>query len=248
MIRGLYHFLTAAGNPLSFIRNAIQYPYYISTYIRYIANHKKKSESIRLRPILTDRTSTTSFDAHYLYLGYWAFDHIVKGSPKEHIDIGAQLNWVAWLSTITKVTFLDIRPFAGTLPNVYSKKGSVLSMPYEDKSISSLSCLHVAEHIGLGRYGDPLDGDGTYKTINELSRTLAPGGKLLFALPIGVETTCFNAHRISDPVKILKAFEFNGLKLLEFAAVGDDSELKRNTTPELYAKCRYACGMYALTR
>ncbi|MDQ8199774.1 DUF268 domain-containing protein [Pelagicoccus enzymogenes] len=248
MLKSLYYILTAAGNPLSFIKNVTQYPYFFSTYLKYKKTHRKQSETIRFRPILTDRTSTTSFDAHYLYLGYWAFLKIAENKPDKHVDIGAQLNWVAWLSTIIPVTFIDIRPFSGSLPTVESRKGSVLSMPFEDQSVLSLSCLHVAEHIGLGRYGDPLDGDGTYKTITELSRTLAPGGKLYFATPVGVEMVCFNAHRISNPERILRAFESNGLKLVEFSAVGDDGELHRNTLPERFSGSRYACGMYELTR
>ena len=30
--------------------------------------------------------------------------------------------------------------------------------------------MHVIEHIGLGRYGDPLDPDGDIKAINELKK------------------------------------------------------------------------------
>ncbi len=33
--------------------------------------------------------------------------------------------------------------------------------------------MHVVEHVGLGRYGDPLDPDGDLKAIAELKRVTA---------------------------------------------------------------------------
>jgi hypothetical protein len=82
------------------------------------------------------------------------------------------------------------------LDNFISKRGSILLIPYENNSIKSLSCLYVAEHIGLGRYGDPLDPFGTKKAAKELSRVLALDGNLYFSLPIGKPKLYFNAHRI----------------------------------------------------
>src|SRR2546430_12288402 len=48
--------------------------------------------------------------------------------------------------------------------------------PFGDLELSSVSCLHVAEHIGLGRYGDAIDPLGTRKAIGELARVLAVDG------------------------------------------------------------------------
>ena len=42
--------------------------------------------------------------------------------------------------------------------------------PFGDRSVPSLSCLHVVEHVGLGRYGDPLDPQGSIKAMRELQR------------------------------------------------------------------------------
>ena len=35
-------------------------------------------------------------------------------------------------------------------------------------SLSSVSCMHVIEHIGLGRYGDPINQNGDKFAINEI--------------------------------------------------------------------------------
>jgi hypothetical protein len=36
--------------------------------------------------------------------------------------------------------------------------------------------MHVVEHIGLGRYGDPIDPDGDLKAISELKRVVQKRG------------------------------------------------------------------------
>ncbi len=52
------------------------------------------------------------------------------------------------------------------------------------------SCMHTIEHIGLGRYGDPLDAVGDQTALSELQRVVAPGGSLLIVVPVA--TACFN--------------------------------------------------------
>ena len=49
----------------------------------------------------------------------------------------------------------------------------------------------MLEHIGLGRYGDPIDPQGTEKAATELQRVLAPGGDLYLSLPIEKESRVF---------------------------------------------------------
>ena len=86
---------------------------------------------------------------------------------------------------------MDIRPAELSLPGLTPREGSVLCLPYADNSLESLSCLHVVEHIGLGRYGDPIDPLGTMKALKELSRVVAKGGDLYFSLPGGEENRHF---------------------------------------------------------
>jgi len=123
-----------------------------------------------LYPRLNDNTPTSSFDPHYFYQGVWAFRKIKENKPENHVDVGSEIKWVGLLSTIVKVIFIDIRPLRANLKNLITKKGNILNIPLEDNSVSSLSCLHVAEHIGLGRYGDHLDPLGTEKACKELKR------------------------------------------------------------------------------
>jgi len=205
-------------------------------------------EPVRWRdaiPQLHDRTEATPFDAHYLFQDVWAARRIGERAPERHVDVGSRIDLVAFLTTITRVTFIDIRPLTAELENLETVAGDVLDLPFDDLSLDSVSCLHVAEHIGLGRYGDPLDPEGTTKAAAELERVIAPGGQLLFSVPVGRPRVCFNAHRIHRPAQVLAMFP--ELSLTEFAAV-DDGGAFGHHDPEELDDAVYACGLFRFTR
>src|SRR6185369_9385200 len=180
--------------------------------------------------ILSDKIVSQPFDKQYFYQGIWAFEKIRKESPARHVDVGGQIDLVGFLTTIVFVEYIDLRILEIDLPNYNCKKGSVLELPHDNESLNSLSCLHVAEHIGLGRYGDGIDPLGTVKACKELTRVLAPGGNLYFSVPVGIEKVCFNAHRIHSPRTFLSYFE--GLELIELSGVNDDGKFIRNINIE----------------
>ena len=115
-------------------------------------------------------------------------------------------------------------------------------MPLASGSVASLSCLHVAEHIGLGRYGDPLNPQGTVHAARELSRVLAPGGNLYFAVPVGKPRLCFNGHRIHAADTICRYF--SDLELVEFSGVHDDGRFVEKARLSEFSDSDYACGMF----
>jgi SAM-dependent methyltransferase len=225
-----------------------KFPGYFRDWRRY--SQMEGAESIRLAdtyPCLFDKTSGTGIDSHYFYQHVWAMEKIIACKPALHVDIGSNVDFVGLLSTITKVQFVDIRPMqVNNLPNLESKYGSILELPYEDNSLESGSCQHVAEHIGLGRYGDPLDPLGTRKAAAELARCLKPGGSLYFSLPVGKPKLQFNAHRVHSPRQILEYFK--DLKLREFSGSTDDKQFLRNTELSPFEQMRYACGMFLFTK
>jgi len=222
--------------------------------LRYINDWKKyiqlnAAEPIRLintYPRVHDKTKETHFDKHYFYQNIWAFKKIYESECDSHIDVGSKIDFIGFLTTITKVTFIDIRPLILNLDNLGSKKGNILALPYKDGSVKSLSCLHVAEHIGLGRYGDSLDPLGTQKAAKELSRVLAPNGTLYFSVPIGKPKLCFNAHRIHSTNQILNYF--SDLDLIELSGVDDNGNFIRNINKDILDSCVYGCGFFIFSK
>lgn len=207
------------------------------------------AEPLRWRnafPQLGDRVATSPFDRHYFFQDVWAARHVAALAPGRHVDVGSRVDYVGFLTAVCEVAFVDIRPLTAQLDRLESIEGSVLDMPFADRSVQSLSCLHVAEHIGLGRYDDPLDPLGTRKAAAELHRVLMPNGQLLFSLPVGRPRVCFNAHRIHDPHDVLKMFK--GLRLIEFSGVDDEGIFKRDRKLGELARARYACGMFRFVR
>jgi SAM-dependent methyltransferase len=203
-----------------------------------------------LYPCLSDSTSQTGFDRHYVYHPAWATRIVINNKPSKHIDISSTLHFCSTLSAILPVEFYDYRPAKLELPNLKSLPGDLMNLPFESNSVESISCMHTVEHVGLGRYGDPLDYDADIKAINELKRVLAINGTLLFVVPLGSkDTICFNAHRIYSKDQVLNLF--SDLELKEFTLIPEyeaDGGLVVNPSKELLEKQFYGCGCFWFTK
>lgn len=196
-------------------------------------------------PCLEDRTKTTGFDRHYILHTAWAARTLRSINPDYHIDIASSLPFVSVVSAFIPVRFYDYRPAQLTLGNLECGFADLLSLPFEDNSIPSLSCMHVVEHVGLGRYGDALDPNGDLKAIAELKRVVALGGDLLFVVPIGKPRIMFNAHRVYAYRQIISSFV--GFELKEFALVPDkqeDAALMVNASEETANDQMGGCGCF----
>ena len=136
-------------------------------------------------PCLFDATSTTGFDVHSVYHTAWAARVLIKTQPKRHVDIGSCLRFATLVSSFVLIDFYDYRPAMISLPGLNCGHADITKLPFDDNSIESLSSMHVVEHIGLERYGDPFDPQGDLKAMNELQRVVKKGGSLLFVVPIG---------------------------------------------------------------
>jgi SAM-dependent methyltransferase len=193
-----------------------------------------------LYPCLFDRTATTGFDAQYLYQAAWAARRIRDGGADRHVDIGSDIRFVSMLTAITDVVFVDIRPAWLDLQGYSCLPGSLLALPFESGSVPSLSCLHVIEHVGLGRYGDPLDPTGPEKAGQEIMRVLAPGGTALVSAPIGRQRIQFNAQRVFAIDEF--AALFPGLSVEELSIVDATGRLIENVAPDRVDLCERASG------
>lgn len=197
-------------------------------------------------PCLRDRVANTPFDGHYFYQAAWLARNLAKQPPLLHVDIGSDIRMNNVLSAFVPLEFVDYRPLDVNLSGLICSQGDLSAFDREDGSILSLSCLHVIEHIGLGRYGDNVDPDGSFRALHELSRVLAPGGRLYLSVPVGRERVCFNAHRVFHPATIANALP--NLELLTFSLVDDDSHYHEASTVEIGARQEYGCGMFVFSK
>lgn len=181
----------------------------------YKRQAKASSFTVRARdvyPCLTDRTATTPIEPTYFLQDTWFAGRIAAVRPETHVDVASSVKSLALVAQFVPVTFIDIRPVDLPVPNFSFLKGSVLSLPFGDASVASLSSLCVIEHIGLGRYGDPIDPEGSEKAAKELGRVLAPMGNLYISVPVDdVCRTYFNAHRAFTRDYILSLFQHYNL-------------------------------------
>ena len=197
-------------------------------------------------PCLTDWVPATPFDPHYFHQGAWLARCLRDRSCPAHVDVGSSVMMVGVMSGYVPTVFIDFRPLKVTLHNLISVAGDILRLPFADNSIMSLSSLHVIEHIGLGRYGDPLDVLGSLKAARELTRVLAPGGALYLSVPTGRDRVCFNAHRVFSP-DALKAI-FASLTCTAFAFVDDAGIFHPQSDDKAAAQLEYGCGMYVFSK
>jgi len=242
-----YRMVNQVFDPIIFLKGLWGYVWYFRDLIKFrILSPGTKVKLLDLYPQLHDKTSMTGFDAHYFYQQLWLFENVLKNKPKEHVDVGSTYQMSGYLSKIVPTTFIDIRPINAKLKNLKILDASILDLPYKDNSLESVSCLHVIEHIGLGRYGDKIDPNGWEKACKELQRVLAEGGRLYVSVPIGKSKVCFNAHRVFDVEDVLKAF--NELKLLEFSAVDDNGSFMQSSDPQVFRKANYGLGMFVFKK
>lgn len=238
-----YRWISPIFDPIKFYHALKGYFWFTRDYFKF--RSMGTDMPLRFRdsyPILTDKVDVAPFDSHYFYMNTWMFRRIAQSEHSAHVDVASGLDVVSLLSTLKKVTFVDIRPIIVDLPNFECVKGSILDMPYSTDSIPSLSCLHVTEHIGLGRYGDPIDPQGSLKATQELKRVLAPGGSLFFSLPIGKPRICFNAHRVHSASQILQYFD--GLELVDHACITDQITVIEKPDIAFMDSMTFGCGMF----
>ncbi len=216
--------LIAEESPL--VRNP-GFSWYIKDIVKYL-NMPGHESRITLLPFLDEKIPQTTINKYYFYQDTWAARKVFEIHPSRLMDIGSTALLVGILSQFVPTLSMDVRPLPVSMPGLECISGSVTKLPLESRSIELVSTMCVIEHIGLGRYGDKLDARGSVKAINEISRVIAPGGSVLFSVPVSHSNqVCFNAHRIFTKQTILdlfKGFELQDEMFL-FPDPGSESDI-----------------------
>jgi SAM-dependent methyltransferase len=181
-------------------------------------------------PYLADRTMSTPLDKYYFYQDVWGAGLAMEFRPPRIVDVGSTALLVGIFAQIAETISVDIRPLPVELENLHCRRGSILDMPFEDAGVDYLNSLCVLEHIGLGRYGDPIDPEGCEKAAAELARVVAPGGRLVLSVPLGPSCIVFNGCRVFQREELLGLFDGFSVERETFLVPEPQSQ---DPTPEM---------------
>jgi SAM-dependent methyltransferase len=185
---------------------------------------------------------------HYILHTGWAARRLRELGPMYHVDFGSSLYFVGIASAWCDFIFCDIRPAKLPFKDEISERAENLTaLHFDSDCLPSISCLHVLEHIGLGRYGDTLDAQGDRKAAKELSRVLAPGGRLLLAVPMeDPPRVIFNSERRYSYQQVIDLFD--SLTLLDFSLITEKAKFIPHAGPSDVKGQFCACGCFEFVK
>lgn len=199
-------------NPLKTVSFVTGLSRYIFQFIRFRARSKKANidQDLKISPILSDYAKDAG-DSRSLYFlqDLSCSQYVLSKTPSRHIDIGSRLDgFVAQICASRPIEVMDIRPNETKIKNIYFTQADICKLkPELAESYDLVTSLHALEHIGLGRYGDPIDPNGFTKGLENCRRLAKRQGEVLISLPIASisqDTTEFNAQRIFSSKTILE--------------------------------------------
>lgn len=206
---------------------------YRSDYYRLKEQSRIASAKCSIRasyPCLNDFSDQPgSATGHYFHQDLFVAQRIFSQNPERHVDIGSRIDgFVAHVASFRKIEVFDYRELLTPIPNVVFRQCDLLAPPPNlNNYCDSLSCLHVIEHVGLGRYGDPIDLFGHLKALQSLAAILKPDGLLYLSAPFGEERIEFNAHRVFSLATLVEMVR-SKFRLLGFSYVDDAGNFEPN--------------------
>lgn len=230
MLRRIYHLLVLFGfDPVKTIRTVKGLPAYLNDLFKFKMQNKK------LKSVFQFGKLSPCFDSKHFQDASGSYFHqdllvarkIFSNNPKKHIDIGSSISgFIAHVATFRELELFDIRELRGHIANVKFTKFDLMSDLSEDliDYCDSLSCLHVLEHLGLGRYGDKIMVDGYVIGLKNLYKILKKDGKFYFSVPMGPQRVEFNSHRVFS-LKYLLDLLNGQFKIDTFSFVDDSGDL-----------------------
>ncbi|MBT9150327.1 MAG: Ubiquinone biosynthesis O-methyltransferase [candidate division WS2 bacterium] len=116
---------------------------------------------------------------------------------------------------------IDIMPYHKP-PKFTFVQANLECLPFDNDFFDIVTAISTIEHVGLGRYGDPISPDGDKKAMEEIKRVVKPGGKIIITIPCEVDTICYSKdgvplHRVYSPISLNNLL--SRLKILEISYI-----------------------------
>lgn len=182
---------------------------------------------------------------HYFHQDIYVARKIYEKNPARHVDIGSRIDgFIAHLACFRDVELWDFRKIdlGDSRIKAFQRDLTLIGKEYSE-SIESLSCLHVIEHIGLGRYGDTIDPSGHRKAFKNLVDVLTPGGTLYVSVPVSTSPRIeYNAHRVFGTTEIINWDD--RVSLQNFSLIDDNNTIHPSVKPVWHEEIYYGCGIY----
>lgn len=256
--RGSLHLLSELGvNPLKTYTTLRGVPAFVGRHLefrRQARRYANESGPLRMRPYFGDRFATSgSASGHYFHQDLLVARRVFENRPRRHVDIGSRVDgFVAHVASFREVEVFDVRPQGSPVRNIVFRQAdlSEASWPFIDYC-DSISSLHAIEHIGLGRYGDPVQYRGHVNALDNIWRALQPRGKFYFSVPMGPRRVEYDGQRVfplQDLLALLDRYVVDA-----FSYVADDGSLHEDvrldpTSIEANLGCEYGCAIFELTK
>lgn len=231
--------------------------YALKNYYRYKRERKvylsQGGKIDKNHMILSDyEDSAGTARGHYFHQDLLIAKLIHDHKPNKHIDVGSRVDgFVAHVASFREIEVLDIRNLEKSEHENIKFIQADLMSKLDDITTDSLSCLHVIEHFGLGRYNDKIDVEGHTKGITNLVGIVKKNGRLYISFPIGnKDETHFNANRIFHVNSIFSHPDIKkSMKLLRFDFVDDFGKLHQKVNLEDVPKqLKFGCGIYTFEK
>jgi len=188
-------------------------------------------------------------DGIYLTQDSLAFREMLKmewpDDQQIFIDVASPVRTALMFSQFAKCYYVDPRGLhewyasimAASLGMAWVKEeGQRLTDSFPEKCVPLVTSLHAPEHFGLGRYGDEVDFDGTFKFFQEVHKVLADDGVFMFSVPVSAEPRIeFHNARVYGPEILEQLMKDTGFTPLNiYIILGAPNELSDpESDPEL---------------
>jgi SAM-dependent methyltransferase len=118
-----------------------------------------------------------------------------------------------------EVWTIDVRlyEFEGVSNALHCVVGDIRRTDFPPSFFDIILAVSTIEHVGLGRYGDPVDMEGDRKAMEEIRRVMKEGneGVLLMTVPFGKVSTQ-KLHRVYDQESLLVLLRHFKIEKLDY--------------------------------